>query len=497
MRMKFPNEDAIVAELARRDFLTFVKLVWPELVPGTPFQDNWHFHVMAEHLMAVRPMQKIDRLICNVQPRSGKSLFFSVCFPLWVWLNKPHTKFICASHGLDLAYDLAGKRAKLLESDTWARYFSRYCKPTRTLAKKQENSKGGVIFTTSVGGSLIGMGGDVIILDDPANAMEALSQQSRATVNTWFDVALKSRLDDQRTGAIIIVAQRLHEDDIPGHALKEKNADGTPVWTWLCLRTEYEMDTPTTMLGFKDPRTQMNELLWPDRFGPKEIAKLKTMGTWAFTGQYQQRPAPLAGGLFQRAWWNFYKVLPGDLEGILLSCDATFKEGIDNDYVVIQTWGWKGANRYLISQIRDRMSFTQTQVALRCEYYKAKEAFPDKTIDSVLVEDKANGSAIIDTLREEIPAVLGVNPEGSKEARAASVSPQVEARNIYLPDPSIASWVSDFVDECALFPNGAHDDQVDAFSQAVRWITAKIWRPFYYDMGDFGVRENPTAGING
>ena len=181
---------------------------------------------------------------------------------------------------------------------------------------------------------------------------------------------------------------------------------------------------------------------------------------------YQQRPSPESGDFFKRDWIQYYKVLP-ELDEQMISVDASFKDKKGSDFCVIQVWGKKGANKYLIDQVRDRMAFPATVAAIRniaARYPKAH---------TKLIEDKANGTAVIDYLKNEISGMIPVEPQGGKEVRASAISPQWESGNVYLPSPSLAFWVNDFVEELVQFPNAKHDDMVDAMTQALaRWQTA-------------------------
>jgi len=277
--------------------------------------------------------------------------------------------------------------------------------------------------------------------------------------------------------------QRCHQRDLSGHVLEQGG------WEHLCLAAEYEGPGRTTSIGFSDPRTEVGELLWPERFGPEEIESLKrSLGSYAAAGQLQQRPSPAGGGLFKRSWFRYFQPLgynlppvvvsmpdgtqrsiaaieaPQHVEETIQSWDCTFKDLDTSDYVVGQVWGRLGPMFFLGDQVRARLDCPGTVKAVR----DLTNKWPGTV--AKLIEDKANGSAVIQMLAREIPGLLPVNPEGGKVARAAAVSPLIEAGNVYLPHPMYAPWVNDFIEECAAFPNGAHDDQVDAMTQALlRW----------------------------
>ncbi|MBS1983424.1 MAG: phage terminase large subunit [Bdellovibrionales bacterium] len=257
-------------------------------------------------------------------------------------------------------------------------------------------------------------------------------------------------------------------------------------WDHLCLPAEYERIERRTSLGWMDPRRQQGELLWPERFGRTEIDTLKrSLGSYAAAAQLQQRPSPAEGGLLKRHWWRFWKPrdvsvpsmtirssdgslqtamtvdIPEYCDEQLQSWDCAFKDLDTSDYVVGQVWCRAGGDYFLLDQRRDKMDCPATVRAVR----ELTRDWPRAM--AKLIEDKANGSAVIQMLQHELPGLIPVNPEGGKAARASAVSPIVESGNVYLPHPSIAPWVDDFIEECASFPNGRHDDQVDAATQAL------------------------------
>lgn len=237
----------------------------------------------------------------------------------------------------------------------------------------------------------------------------------------------------------------------------------------LRLPMEFEKEhARPARVGRGDPRTVEGELLFPQRF-PREVldAEKQRLGSAGYAGQHQQRPTPATGGIFQRGWWRFWRELPAEFDEVIQSWDLTFKGSDGSDYVVGQVWGRKGASKYLIDQVRARLDFPATLAAIRALSAK----WPQATLK--LVEDKANGPAVLAALRAEISGLVAVEPDGGKEARAHAVAPQVEAGNVYLPDPSRGAFVHDLLEELAAFPRGAHDDQVDTLTQALRRLSEK------------------------
>jgi predicted phage terminase large subunit-like protein len=346
-----------------------------------------------------------------------------------------------------------------------------------------ENNRSGYRIATSVGGTATGEGGDRIVCDDPHNVGDVESDGVRKNTIDWFDVVMSTRVNDPRTASKTVVMQRCHQRDLSGHLLEKGNFEH------LCLPAEYEGSARITSIGFIDPRTGLGELLWPDRFGPEEIATLKiSLGSYAAAGQQQQRPSPAGGGIFKRHWFGFWQPRDAKLPPIVVrlpdgatqtivaieaphfvdeqlqSWDCAFKDLDTSDYVVGQVWGRVGARFLLGDQVRGRMDCLATVKAVRDLTQKWPGSIPK------LIEDKANGSAVIQMLGSEILGLLPVNPSGGKVARAQAISPLIEAGNVSLPHLDYAPWVNDFIEECVQFPNGAHDDQVDAMTQAIsRW----------------------------
>lgn len=479
-----PNLGAKVRrELATRSFREFVVQAWPIIEPHTPFVPGWHIDAIIEHLEAVT-RGDIRNLLINVPPRHMKSLLVSVLWPAWEWIQHPERRWLFSSYAASLSIRDSVKCRTLIESPWYRRFWGdRFALVSDQNTKiRFDNNRTGYRIATSVGGTATGEGGDRIVCDDPHNVQEAESDAVRKSTLDWFDVVMSTRVNDPRTAAKVVVMQRCHQTDLSGHLLAKGG------WEQLRLPAEFEEPKCMTSIGWSDPRIAPGELLWSERFGPKEIADLKTsLGSYGAAGQLQQRPSPLAGGLIQRQWFRFWQPpdanlppvsvrLPdGTVIGVVApvvgkvqeraqSWDCSFKDLKTSDYVVGQVWGRIGASYLLLDQVRARMDCPATVKAVRDLSARAPNC------SAKLIEDKANGPAVIQILQNEIPGILPVNPQGGKIARATAVSPLIEAGNVYLPHPLFMPWVADFIEECAQFPNGAHDDQVDAMTQMLlRW----------------------------
>lgn len=429
------------------------------MVEGSrPFVPGWHIDAIAEHAEALM-RGDILRLLVNVPPRHMKSLLLSVMLPAWAWTWMPESRWLSASYALKLAIRDTVKSRRIIQSPWYQSQWGHRFAMTSDQNEKSryENDRTGHRIATSVDAAVTGEGGDYITVDDPHNVRDALSETKRDAAIDWWDQSMSTRLNDQKTGRIVIVMQRVHELDLSGHVLAEGG------WTHLMLPAEFEPERKTfTAIGWGDPRTEPGELLWPEHIGRAEVDRLKrALGSYGAAGQLQQRPAPAEGGIFKRHWWRFYEALPYAVDEVIQSWDLAFKGTDDSAYVVGQVWARDGANAYLLDQTREKLDFVGTVAAIRNLTAKWPMAA------AKLVEDKANGPAVISSLHASVAGLIPVEPDGSKEARAHAVSPLVEAGNVWLPTSAAAPWVDDFINECASFPNAAYADQVDAMTQAL------------------------------
>jgi len=473
--------EEIDQELAARRLREFVRQAWPVVEPSTTFVSGWHLDAICEHLEGVT-RGHIRRLLISMPPRHMKSLAVSVFWPCWEWITHPERRWLFCSYAAGLAIRDSLKCRRLLESPWYrARWGNRFVLTSDQNEKSRfENDKTGCRIALGVGGAATGEGGDRVVVDDPHNIREAESETLRQSVLDWWDQVMSTRLNDPRNGAMVIVMQRVHENDLAGHVLRQGGYEE------LKLPAEYEGSRHRTSIGWQDPRQERGELLWPERFAREEINRLKRdLGSYAAASQLQQRPSPAEGGILKRHWWKFYREAPRKFSELLQSWDCSFKDSSTSDFVVGQVWGRNGADKYLLDQVRGRMDYPATIQAVK----RLSEKWPQA--HAKLVEDKANGPAVVAMLKHEIAGLIAVNPAGGKEVRAHAVSPQIEAGNVYLPDPSIAMWINGFIEECAAFPNGAFDDQVDAMSQALVHLAARPDLDFPWSINDELWRRSP------
>jgi len=424
------------AEQLGGDFAAFIRASWNIVDPAMPLIDNWHIDALAEHLQAIAE-REIRFLMINIGPGYAKSVIASVMFSAWLWARDPMTKIIAATYAKSLTIRDSLRVRDLVSSDWYQdtfnpgwRVFQKETKVRQldaktgvwTWVKTNEdwlsNSVKGERRALSVGGAATGFRADGQIFDDLLNASEKYSEAKRDEAQEWAVKTMSSRFNDMRNGWRVVIGQRLHEKDPYGAMLD------TGDYVHLNLPSEFERERkccvwcrqhgPTTAIGWTDPRTEEGQLLFPELFTPEVIAKAKKdLGSYDYAGQHQQRPAPAEGGMFKRSYWRRYarEELPA-LNMVVISADCTFKDVSSSDYVAIHVWGVVGARFYLLARKHEQMGFTATKRAIRVLW---EEFHPSAT----LIEDKANGSAVIEELSREVPGVIAITPDGGKVARAS------------------------------------------------------------------------------
>lgn len=469
--------------LAEKSLSDYVRQAWPILEPTTPYLHNYHIDLISEHLEAV-VLGQLTRLIVNIPPRYMKSILCSVTWPTWVWVKYPEKRFMFGSYAQGLSVKHSLDRRTIIESDWYQRRWGNRYRLRDDQNTKAEfvNDHRGHMIATSVDGTATGKGADILVVDDPVNPKEANSAAARENANTWFDRTFYTRLDNKRTGAIVVVMQRLHEQDLTGHLMAKEAG-----WHQLALPAEAPRKMVITLpISGQEITREKGDLLWPEREGPKELEDTRrNLGSYGFAGQYQQNPVPDGGGILKTWWWRYWQPkganlppvmvqtpegewleikpvdLPDQFDTELQSWDMAFKETSDSDYVAGGHWGQKGANSFLSRMLNQRLDFPKSVAAVDAWAKAYPRARP------ILIEDKANGPAVISTLQNKIGGIVAVNPEGGKEARAHAVSPFVEAGNVYLPHPMIDSLTDVLITQAAALPKGENDDLADQLTQAL------------------------------
>lgn len=469
-----------VADLKRleEDFAYYCREAWKVIEPAVDLVWSWHYDVICEWLtLAARG--ECRRLIVNVPPRTAKSSLITIIWPTWVWTRNPSECLLGASYATPLALEHSVKRRMLLESQ-W--YQSRWGDKVKLLSDQNEKSKYrnsamGQMAATSTEGMATGFGGSILILDDGMSVQQAASDAERAAKISWVANVWWSRFNDPSTGTAIIVEQRTHMEDITGVELSKGG------WKHLCFPLESEgveqedgrlvQEKHVGPISGKIWERQKGEVLMPDRY-PERVLRTLRSSPMLYATQYQQRPAPMGGNIIQREWIRYFggkdpetqiedPPMPAKFDRVLVSVDASFKEGSNNDPVALAVVGTAGPQRYLLDMVNGRMDEIKTEkeiLRLRAKW----------NADTVLVEDKANGPVIIRRLKRLISGVYAVNPEGGKIARLIGCSAEWAAGDWHVPRH--APWTHSFIEQLLVFPNGKHDDMVDTMTQAAVWLAS-------------------------
>jgi predicted phage terminase large subunit-like protein len=444
--------------LLRNDFRLFVHKVFSTLCPGQTFVPGWFIDAICWQLERVR-RGEIRRLIINMPPRSLKSIAASVAFPAFLLGRNPQSRVICVSYSSDLAKKHSNDFRALIEA-RWYRSLFPQTKigPYKNSETEIEFTKRGYRLATSVGGTLTGRGGDIIIIDDPLKPDDALSEVKRSGANQWFNNTLLSRLDDKRTGAIVVVMQRVHIDDLTGFLL-----DQSDEWHVLSLPAIAHHDETIPTWEDQNYFRRAGEVLAAEREPLSVLQSLKKqIGSDAFSAQYQQEPAPPGGAMIKRAWIKRYKDLPpySEILFTLQSWDTASKGGPENDWSVCTTWIVTRDKRwYLVDVWRQRVDYPTLKAAVEGQAGSWKPT-------RILVEDAGSGTPLVQELSAKLYGIIAVKAEGDKIRRMAAASAKFEAGQVLLPER--ASWLPDLESELFVFPAGRHDDQCDSISQALQ-----------------------------
>jgi predicted phage terminase large subunit-like protein len=455
--MTMVSDPRTLEALLRNDFRAFVHKTFNTLSPGQTYVRSWHVDAIAWQLERVR-RGEVRRLIINMPPRSLKSISSSVAFPAFVLGRDPSRRIICVSYSGDLAKKHSNDFRAVLESP-W--YRSVFPNVRIGLFKNTESeielTARGYRMATSVGGTLTGRGGDLVIIDDPLKPDDAYSETKRTAANQWFINTLLSRLDDKRTGAIVVVMQRVHVDDLTGFLLGQSDE-----WEVLSLPAISDCDEVIPLSAERFYRRKAGEALSPEREPLHVLEAMKLqIGSDAFSAQYQQQPAPPGGAMVKRHWVVRYSELPPMSERLftLQSWDTASKGGPDNDWSVCTTWiVTRKRLWYLVDVWRKRVDYP----ALKASVLELAKKWKPRR---VLVEDTGAGTALVQELRGQVSGIIAVKPEGDKASRMAVASARFEAGQALLPER--APWLADLEAELFVFPGSRHDDQCDSISQAL------------------------------
>lgn len=451
----------VLNAVLRTDLNGFVHKVFTTVSPGDVFFQNWHLEAIAYELGRCLDGGN-TRLLITQPPRSLKSICSSVAFVAWALGHNPALRFICVSYSQELAGELARLFRLVVDSEWYRATFPRM-HITKDTGAQCVTSAGGGRIATSIGGTLTGRGADLIIVDDPLKAEDAASETARAEVIHWYSTTLATRLNEKDRGVIIVVMQRLHEDDLTGHLLDQGG--------W------HHLDLPAIATEDQDVRIGPNpadlhhrkegDLLHPERESHATLARIKAdLGSLAFSAQYQQRPIPREGNLIKRDWFKCYDVPPAATPGrrVIQSWDVAATTSMRSDWSVCTTWAIHGKSYYLLDVWRNRLQYP----ALKRKVLELQHLFEAKT---VLIEKAGLGLNLVQDLIATSPVTfpnpLGITPQGDKVTRMEAESARIEAGHVVLPRD--AHWLDDFLSELLAFPNGRYDDQVDSVSQFLHW----------------------------
>jgi predicted phage terminase large subunit-like protein len=458
------NEQAAFAALLRTNFSSFVWKCFQTILPGARFLPNWHIDAIVSQLMRVHEGD-ICRLLINQPPRSLKSIAVSVAYVAWLLGHDPSRRVIVVSYASDLAAELH-RQFRMIVDAPWYRHLFPAMRPSKDTGLEFGTTAGGGRYATSVGGTLTGRGADLIIIDDPLKAEEAMSETARKRVIDWYAGTLVSRLNDKERGAIVVVMQRLHENDLAGHLLEQGG------WEHLDLPA-IALDDARIPIGdsqFKERRA--GELLHPERESKEALDRIKTeIGNLLFSAQYQQRPIPLEGNIIRRDWFRWYDALPdAPHKRIVQSWDIAMVTDDRNDFSVCTTWQIVEGDYYLIDVFQKRLEYPDLRrkvPALAARY----------SAGAVLIEDAGPGMALLQDLRRDLPPgmprPIGQKPKMSKLDRMVAQSAKIEAGHVYLPKH--ADWLDSFMLELLAFPSGRFDDQADSVSQFLNWAALRTY----------------------
>lgn len=453
-------EKELFSAVMSNDLASFAQRAIAEVMPSLDLEWNWHLDLMAHRLTRLADGD-IKRLLICVPPRSLKSLLCSVVFPAWILARNDAERILCISYAQPLAEDFSRQCRQLMESQFYNSTFDTRLSSDRRAVEQFETTGGGGRIASSVHGTITGRGGDFIILDDPMKPEEALSDTGRAKVLDWMRSTLVSRPNSKRNSRMLVIMQRLHEEDVAGHLIAQGG------WEQLVLpaiATEAEEHNFEAAGNSITVRREIGEALHPAREPLNTLEQLRRdMGNLTFSAQYQQNPLPTEGNLVKRSWFKEFDstaYLPK--ERIIQSWDTGSKTAATNDFSVCTTWGQKDGNIYLLDVWRGKLEMPEL-----CR--KVIELSDRYCPQVVLIEDKGSGTALMQALRSQyFFKAIPFNPKGDKLVRLGAVTPTIEGGHVHIPKS--AAWLDHYLHEMCGFPSTKHDDQVDSTSQALLWI---------------------------
>jgi len=441
----------VFGALVHLHFHAFLQAAFKTLEPGRKLSDAPYLHILADHVERIERGQ-MARSYVNAPPRCGKSITLTAAQIAWRLGRDPRTRIILASYSMELAIEQLKRVRRIMQAKWYRQAFPHVFAGIQLTEGRISTQLGGFARATSVEGLLTGTGGDLIIMDDIIKADDALRPEARAKTLSWFRSTVATRIDNPKTGAILLVMQRLHEQDLTAE-LRD-----TGRWSELSLSLTAETHELYELLDGRIIERQPGDILDPERMTEDWVEQLKAeMGSYHFLAQCQQRPTSDGLAIFKPEWFKRRKRFPKQGR-ITISVDAGVKVGPDNDFTVLQVWKrWK-RDFYLLDVIRVKVEMPGLIELVRGQCLKHKPC-------ELLVEDAANGAPLIQTLRGNLKGakLFPVTPKGDKFSRGLACVGMITSGRVHIP--ADAPWVDTFLDEIRVFPGGRHDDQVDAMSQ--------------------------------
>ena len=448
-----PQNLRLVDALIRRDFVSFIQKTFATLTPGAPLQMNFHIYALAFHLELVR-LGIITRLIINLPPRHLKSIVASVAFPAYVLGLDPTKQLIAISYNLNLAAKHAHDFRTVVNCFWYPRVFP-FTRARRDIELEFVTTQSGFRLATSLYATLTGLGGDIFLLDDPQSATDALSEGRLPHAYEWYSVNFPNRLNNKKTGSIVVITQRLHADDLTGRLLRSPEP-----WVLLKLPAIAEQEERIQVGPDRYHVRRAGDLLHAEREPLSVLESIRTLNPEHFAAQYQQTPLIAGGIIIKRTWVRYYEVLPlrNPSSIVVQSWDCASKGGESNDWSVCTTWLIQDGRYYLLDVLRERMDYPTLKARALAH---ARAHNPNK----VVIEDASVATGLIQELKKAGLPIVAVKPERNKKTRMQIQSAKFEAGLVFFPKQ--APWLVDFEAELFAFPHAHFDDQVDSTSQAL------------------------------
>jgi predicted phage terminase large subunit-like protein len=451
--------------LCEQSFYHFVRYYFRQMHNGNHLEDNWHIKYICNRLQALAERRiagglRDKHLIINVPPRSLKSIMVSVLFPVWIWTHNQHLKFISSSYSGDLSMEHNVAARRIVESQSYQNYWNIAIATDQNTKGKFENTKGGFRKCTSTGGTITGQGGNIIIIDDPCNPLQALSDVERRNANEHFDNTLSTRLNEPDKDVFIIIMQRLHEDDLTGHVLKENPTD----WELINIPAETTNRIQPAALA----ENYVNGLMFPRRMSRQYLDFIKTtMGSYQYSCQFLQEAAPIGGGMIKRSYFRSVKTmneLPDDLIWNF-TVDGAFTKDTKNCPTAILAYArWN--NDMVVRNVRSQWKEFPEMLQYIVQFC-ANNGYTTKS--RLYIEPKASGLPAVQSLKRysQLNVIADVSPTTDKVSRVNGVLPFLEAGRCYLLQ---GDWNDGFIGQCTTFPNSTYNDEVDCLTMAINKI---------------------------